>query len=145
MAEPTSAAEAARRVRAFLDARTAYRQSLGAPRVAYLTDEIARQVTDATPSTAYTWFGDVRTLSESDLIALLDEREQLRARLADIGETETEWSVLHVSGRDGPLGEADARRFAAHAACAGARLENCIAGEWRPVDDSAGEEGGGGA
>ena len=72
--------------------------------------------------------------SADDVPELLAEVERLRGALAEFGKTDTEWSVLHISGRDGPLCEADARRFAKHAAAAGARLQSRVVGEWREAD-----------
>jgi len=65
-------------------------------------DEVARQITDATPSTSRTWYGNVRILNESDLVALLAERARLVAELEQVssGALHDEYGILDDGGGD---------------------------------------------
>jgi len=97
--------------------------------------EVRTLLADLAAATARAEQAEARVSALTELVADVGrDNDQLRARLAEIGETRVEWAVLHRSGRDEPLSEADARRFAAQAAWAGARLQNRLAGAWRDVD-----------
>lgn len=64
---------------------------------------------------------------------LRNERDQLRARLAEIGKTEVEYGVHH--GALGVMGYGEGERYARHVATKASRpLMRRLAGEWRDAD-----------
>lgn len=77
-----------------------------------------------------------------DLRLVLDDYDHVRARLADIGETGTQWGARIGASVRGVDCVSDAYDMA-RAYGGSVRTRQLYAGPWREVDDSAGEEGSG--
>jgi hypothetical protein len=91
------------------------------------------------------WVGQLTHHEEAAVRELLDEHAklvQLRARLADLGETREEWAADGPAGWMQWPGDVDSERFARsiveQAAQSGVavKLMRRLAGEWREVPDA---------